>query len=424
MLIPSNLLKDKKILLGVSGSIALYKSLELVRLFVKAGAEVRVVMSESAKKFVTPLSFETLTSNRVLDDTNESWADDFNHIKIAEWADLFVIAPATANTIAKLANAIADNILLQVALAYPKVKILAPAANTNMIQNPITKANMKMLSIANYEIVESQTKELACKVVGDGAMAEPIDIFWQSARVLLADAFYRDRRVIVTGGGTIEKIDDVRYLSNFSSAKMASALACALYCRGADVNLIATKFERNIASGIHTIDVEDSKEMMEYLVDSIRIAKKPKLSKANLMSDEQIHLIDKKPYLFMAAAVSDYLPAFTQKGKLKKEILGEQFALELKQNIDILDSVDKSGIISIGFKAEMDALNAKEHAVGMLKRKNLDAVCLNILQDSSSFGSDTNRVDFITQNETIATRCTDKLSVAFEILESAKRLDG
>ncbi|MCD6432994.1 MAG: bifunctional phosphopantothenoylcysteine decarboxylase/phosphopantothenate--cysteine ligase CoaBC, partial [Sulfurimonas sp.] len=264
MLIPSDLLKDKKILLGVTGSIAVYKSLELVRLFVKAGADVRVVMSEAAKKFVTPLTFETLTSNRVLDDSNESWVIDHNHIKTTEWADLFVIAPATANTIAKLANAIADNMLLQCALAYPLTKVIAPSANTNMIKNPITQANLKMLGIANYEIIDTQTKELACKTMGDGAMGEPMDIFYSCAKVLLKDEFWADRMVIVTGGGTIEKIDDVRYLSNFSSGKMASSLATALYCKGADVNLIATRFDGELPKDMHTIDVKETSEMLEY----------------------------------------------------------------------------------------------------------------------------------------------------------------
>ncbi|MCK4737211.1 MAG: bifunctional phosphopantothenoylcysteine decarboxylase/phosphopantothenate--cysteine ligase CoaBC, partial [Sulfurimonas sp.] len=317
MLIPSDLLKDKKILLGVTGSIAIYKSLDLIRLFVKAGAEVKVVMSESAKKFVTPLTFEAISSNQVLDDTNESWANDHNHIKTGEWADLFVIAPATANTIAKLANAIADNMLLQTALAYPHAKILAPSANTNMLENPITKANLKMLSIANYQIIDTQTKELACKTTGDGAMAEPLEVFWHCAKALLKDDFWENRRVIVTGGGTIEKIDDVRYLSNYSSGKMASSLATALYCKGADVNLISTKFDEDLPQDLYTIDVKSSDEMLEYLTDSIRVAKKGKLSKATLMRDEQIHLIQKKPYLFMAAAISDYIPAFAQEGKLK-----------------------------------------------------------------------------------------------------------
>jgi phosphopantothenoylcysteine decarboxylase / phosphopantothenate---cysteine ligase len=422
MLIPSDLLKDKKILLGVTGSIAVYKSLELTRLFVKAGADVKVVMSESAKKFVTPLSFETLTSNQVLDDTNESWVTNHNHIKTTEWADLFIIAPATANTIAKLANAIADNMLLQCALAFPREKILAPSANTNMLENPITQANIKMLSIANYEMVDTQTKELACKTTGNGAMAEPIDIFWQSARALLKDEFWSDRRVIVTGGGTIEKIDDVRYLSNFSSGKMASSIATALYCKGADVNLIATRFEDNIPLDMHTIDVETSDEMLEYLTDSIRIAKKGKLSKASLMRDEQIHLIQKQPYLFMAAAVSDYIPEYAQDGKLKKEMLGDSFELSLKQNVDILDSIDKNGITTIGFKAEMAEEVAMKNASKMIDSKEVDAVCLNILKDSSSFGSDTNKIEFITPDKIESLPTADKLSLAFDILNHAKSL--
>lgn len=422
MLIPPLLLKDKKILLGVTGSIAVYKSLELVRLFVKAGADVKVVMSEASKKFVTPLSFETLTSSRVLDDVSESWVDDHNHIKTTQWADLFVIAPATANTIAKLANGIADNMLLQCALAFAKQKVLAPSANTNMLENPFTKANLKMLAIANYSIVDTQTKELACKSVGDGAMAEVIDIFWHSAKILLQDDFWCDRRVIVTGGGTIEKIDDVRFISNFSSGKMASALATALYCRGADVNLISTKFESNIPKNMHTIDVESSSEMMEYLVDSIRIAKKGKLSKPTLMSGDAISLIQKKPYLFMAAAVSDYVCKHIQDGKLKKAALGSEFALELEENIDILKSIDKRDITTIGFKAELDPQSAIKNASSMIDAKGVDAVCLNILKDSSSFGSDTNKIDFITPKLKESLAPSDKLSLAFEILDHAKRL--
>lgn len=422
MIIPTDLLKNKKILLGVTGSIAVYKSLELVRLFVKAGAEVKIVMSEAAKKFITPLTFETLSTNLVLDDINESWVNNHNHIKTTEWADVFVIAPATANTIAKLANAIADTMLLQCALAFPGVKILAPSANTNMLQHPITQANLKMLAIANYTILDTQTKELACKTTGDGAMAEPLHIFWATARELLKEEFWADRRVIVTGGGTIEKIDDVRYLSNFSSGKMASALATALYCKGADVNLIATRYDTELPTDMHKIEVEDSAEMHEYLVDSIRIAKKGKLSKATLIRDENIHLIQKKPYLFMAAAVSDYIPAFAQDGKLKKEVLGEKFELSLKQNVDLLKAIDKEGINVVGFKAEMDASHAKTNATNMLANKNLDAVCLNILKDSSSFGSDINSVEFLTPKSSISIPSDSKLNVAFAIINNAKNI--
>ncbi|WP_304543523.1 bifunctional phosphopantothenoylcysteine decarboxylase/phosphopantothenate--cysteine ligase CoaBC [Sulfurimonas microaerophilic] len=423
MEISQNLLKNKKIILAVTGSIAVYKSLELARLFVKSGAEVRVVMSEAAKKFVTPLTFETLTSNKVLDDTNEDWTNDHNHIKLAQWADIMVIAPATANTIAKLANAIADNILLQVALAYPDVKILAPSANTNMLQHPISQANLKMLAIANFTMVDTQTKELACKTTGDGAMAEPLDIFYATARELLKDDFWSDRMVMVTGGGTIEKIDDVRYLSNFSSGKMASAVATALYLKGADVNLIATKLSADLPKNMHKIHVEDSAEMMEYLVDSIRIAKKGKISKATLMRDEHIHRIEKTPYLFMAAAVSDYIPAFTQSGKLKKDILGDEWELSLKKNVDILGSINKEGIKVVGFKAEMDPQTAKANATNMLNNKGIDAVCLNILKNSSSFGTDTNEIEFITKEDATLLPRAAKLDLSFDILENAKELE-
>ncbi len=405
MIISVDLLKDKNILLGVSGSIAVYKSLELTRLLVKAGANVKVVMSEASKKFVTALSFETLTSNKVLDDLNESWIDNHNHIQTSQWADIFIIAPATANTIAKLASGLADNILLQCALAYPKIKLLAPSANTNMLHNPITQKNLKTLANVNYKLIETQTKELACKIIGDGAMAEVIDIFWVTARELLKNKFWTNRDVILTGGGTIEKIDEVRYISNFSSGKMASSLATALYCMGANVKLIATKIEDNLAKNIHTIDVEDSQEMMKNLVYSISIAKQ-----------------EKKPYLFMLAAVSDYVPKSVQKGKLKKEQLGDTFELSLKKNIDILDSIDKKNIISIGFKAEMDAINAKTNAQKMLKSKKIDAVCLNILKDSSSFGSEKNQIEFISKTKEVLFLETTKLDIAFKILAQSESL--
>ncbi|MDD5159452.1 MAG: bifunctional phosphopantothenoylcysteine decarboxylase/phosphopantothenate--cysteine ligase CoaBC [Sulfuricurvum sp.] len=422
MIIPSNLLAGKKILLGVTGSIAAYKSLELLRFYIKAGAEVRVVMSPAAKKFIAPLSFEALSRNRVLDDTNESWADDFNHIKISQWADVMVIAPATANTIAKLANGIADTILTQCALAFSGIKLIAPSANTNMIQNPMIQASQKMLAIANYEIIAPQTKELACQVVGEGAMAEPQEIFWQSAKILLKNDFWSDRRVIVTGGGTIEKLDDVRTISNRSSGKMASALATALFLRGADVNLIATRFENDLPQGIHTIDVESSQEMNEYLTDSIRIAKKGKLSKPSLIHDEPIALIRKEPFLFMAAAVSDYLPLHPQNGKLKKEMLGEDWNIPMKQNIDLLSACNKEGIKTVAFKAETDPSVASANARTLLERKGVDAVCLNVIDESNPFGGDSNAIDFITRNETVNLPKNDKLTVSLRILEQAESL--
>lgn len=308
------LLKDRNILVGVTGSIAIYKSLELIRLYKKAGANVRVIMTSGAKKFIQPLTFETISGNKVLDDTNEDWSTDTvnNHIAIGKWCDLFVLAPTTANTINKLSNGIADNILTQSALAYPGVKLLAPAANTNMMQNPLTKASIKMLKLCNFKIIDTTIKELACKDIGDGAMAEVTDIFDLSARELLKDNFWSDRKVVLNGGGTIEKIDDVRYLSNFSSGKMALNLAKALTYKGADVCLI-TSSELEIPKSIYTIKVQSSAEMLSFCNDAIRVAKKGKMSDATLMDDSQMQLIQKKPFFFAVAAVSDYTPKFPQR---------------------------------------------------------------------------------------------------------------
>lgn len=409
MTISPDLLKDKKILLGVTGSIAVYKSLELVRLFVKAGAQVRVIMSESAKKFVTPLSFETLTSNAVLDDTNESWMSEHNHIKSGEWADIFVVAPATANTMAKLAHGVADTMLTQSLLAYTGGKILAPSANTNMLYNPITQKNIVTLIESGYTILGTQVKELACKTRGDGAMAEPLEIFYATARALLKESFWSDRGVIISGGGTIEKIDDVRYLSNFSSGKMASALATALYLRGANVTLVASRHESDIPNAIQIEKVQSSQEMQKSLQQALYSAK------------EQTK---KTPYLFMAAAVSDYTPADLHSGKLKKEQLGENFTLQMNKNRDILASLDKKECIAIGFKAEMDALNAMQNATNMLHKKGLDGVCLNILENDKSFGTDTNAIEFIAHDGVKTIPSASKLSVAFSIAAHAQKIEN
>lgn len=415
------LLKNKNILIGITSSIAIYKSLELIRLYVKAGATVKVIMTEASKKFITPLTFEAISQNRVLCDESESWdkSSVYNHIDIGKWADVFVIAPATANTINKLSNGIADNLLTQTALAYPRIKLIAPAANTNMIKNPITQASLKMLKLCNFEIISTVTKELACKDVGDGAMAEVEDIFNATCKQLLKDEYWVNRKVVLSGGGTVEKIDDVRYISNFSSGKMAASLAKALYFKGADVCLVSSRGYENLPKEIHIIEVQSSSEMYEYLNDAIRIAKKGKMSQTTLMDDSKQELIQKKPYLFMVAAVSDYIPTFPQNGKLKKDMIGKTWNLELKQNIDILKSLDKDGIYSIGFKAEMDKEKAKENATSMINKKNLDGVCLNIIDEDNSFGSGTNKIELITKNSSDKFS-GDKFDISFEIIENLK----
>lgn len=415
-----NLLENKNILVAVTGSIAVYKTLELIRLYKKAGANVKVIMTSSAKKFISPLTFETISQNTILDDTNEDWSTDTinNHIAIGKWANLFVLAPVTANTINKLSNGIADNILLQVALAYPGIKLLCPAANTNMMHNPLTKASLKMLKLCNFRIIETTTKELACKDIGDGAMADVENIFHTSCQELLQDKYWKDRKVVLNGGGTIEKIDDIRYLSNFSSGKMANSLATALYYKGADVCLVTTKHTDNIPSEIHTIKVQSATEMLDFVNDAISIAKKGKLSSATLMDNSNIELIRKTPFFFGVAAVSDYTPKFPQNGKIKKDDIGDNWELSLKKNTDILSSIKKDEIITIGFKAEMDKSKAKENAQNMLISKNIDAVCLNILDDKNNFGSDKNSIELFTQNSTKTNSWNnlDKLTLSLNIL--------
>lgn len=399
------LLKDKNILLGVSSSIAIYKSLELIRLYVKAGANVKVIMTEASQKFITPLTFEAISQNKVLCEESESWdkSSSYNHIDIGKWADVFVIAPCTANTINKLALGITDNLLTQTVLAFTKTIILAPAANTNMIQNPITKENLNKLLNYDFKIVSSQVKELACKDVGDGAMADFEDIFYDTARELLKEDYWLNRDVILSGGGTVEKIDDVRYISNFSSGKMASSLSLALYLKGANVTLVSTRGYENLTKNIKIKAVTSSENMYEELSSAI------KKTKGNT----------KKAYLFMVAAVSDYIPILEKNGKLKKDDIGSSWNLELEQNIDILNSLDKSEIVSIGFKAEMDKENALKNAKNMLEKKSLDAVCLNILEDNNSFGTQTNEIELILKNNSY-NFSGDKLAISIDIIETLK----
>ncbi|HLD23447.1 MAG TPA: bifunctional phosphopantothenoylcysteine decarboxylase/phosphopantothenate--cysteine ligase CoaBC, partial [Sulfuricurvum sp.] len=350
--------------------------------------------------------------------------DDFNHIKISQWADILVIAPVTANTIAKLANGIADTILTQCALAFPGIKLIAPSANTNMIQNPMIQASKKMLAIANYEIIETQTKELACQVVGEGAMAEPLEIFFETARVLLKDPFWEDRRVVITGGGTREKIDEVRYISNFSSGKMAKAIALSLYLKGADVCYITTMGNEGLPKNIYTIDVDDAQEMLDYTQDAIRIAKKGKMSKPSLTTTEAIQLIQKRPFLFMVAAVADFTPKFPQQGKLKKSTLGENWQIELTQTSDILSTLakDREGVTTIAFKAEMDSEEGLNNAKELLTKKEVDAVCYNLLEDAKSFGGEENHITFISKDNMVDLGRHSKFDLAEKILQQAASL--
>lgn len=421
----TNLLKNRRIGLAVTASVSIYKALELVRLYTKAGADVRVVMSEEAKKFISPIMFESLSGHVVLHSQTESWASEVdggvsNHIGLAKWAEVFVVAPASANTIAKLANAIADNLMLQTLLACAAPKVLAPAANTNMIEHPITKANIKMLTLCGYEVVDSVSKLLACGDEGKGGLADVEDIFLATARALMREEFWEYRNAVVTGGGTMERIDDVRYIGNFSSGKMADALAVALYVRGADVRLVSSKSSLNSAV-IKKIGFESGEELKSRLESLMKGAKLPKSTAPSLLTSEPVRPVSKEPYLFMAAAVGDYAPSEKVEGKMKKEGK-DAFSLELTKTVDIVGSLKKEGQKTVAFKAEMDGDNALSNAKKALADKGADAVCLNVLGGEINFGSDENEVVFVDKEGENRLKRADKLSVALEILESAKRL--
>lgn len=415
-------LENKTVLLGVTGSISAYKACDLARLFVKAGARVHVVMTPSAERFVSALTFEALTRNPVLTESSESWSSELNHIEIGKKCDAFVIAPATANTLNKLSKGIADNILSQAALAYAGPMLVAPAANTQMLKNHYTVGSLKMLGVNDYTIIEPQEKLLACGDVGSGALAEPSEIFFETARILLKEDFWEDRRVVVTGGGTREKIDEVRYLSNFSSGKMAKSLCLSLYLKGADVCYLTTMGNEGLPQSIYTIDVEDTQELLDYTQDAIRVAKKGKMSKASMNSADPRQLIQKEPYLFMVAAVSDFAPKYPQEGKLKKSMIGEAWNLELKQTPDILSSLDRMDIKTVAFKAEMDGENGLANAQALLEKKRVDAVCYNLLNNSESFGTSDNEITFITKENQTPLGKADKLTLSDKILTEAKAL--
>jgi len=378
------------ILIGVTGSIAIYKTLELIRLFIKRRDNVKVVMTPSAKKFITPLTFETLTRNKVLTDENEDWSSDVNHIDYAKWADIFIIAPATANTLNKAYRGIADNLLLQVYLAFRGPVLFAPAANTNMYLHPTTQEAIK-----NLNCIEANTGLLACGDEGIGKMAEPEEIFIRALREVNKDKFWENKKVAVTAGGSIERIDDVRFISNFSSGKMGEALAKAFYIKGAQVTLISSK-DHNLIKEIKQIKVESAKDYLKAI------------------------LKEKPDYLVMAAAIVDYVPEY-KKGKLKKENIGDEFCLKLTKNIDILESLKDEKLKKIGFKAEFDEKNALKYAKNSLIKKNLDAVCLNLLS-KNNFGSDKNEIIFITKDKEIKLNEAKKEEIAFKIVENIKNL--
>ena len=400
-------LKDAKITLCVSSSISFYKAFEILSLLKTANAKVRVAMSEQTLKFCSPLAFEALSGECVLVGDNKPLA----HIEYAK-CDLMIIAPATANTINKIALGIADNAMLSCILACRAPKLIAPAANTAMLENPATQNSLKVLKERGFVVVSSCEKTLACGDVGKGALASPKDIVLSAARMLGANsrissinsripsANSRISKVIITAGACYEMIDDVRAITNLSSGKMGLALAFAYYLRGFDVTLISSA--QNLPKSMKNLEFLSFKNSAELL----EILKNKKLAKDDL--------------LVMAAAISDYIPVKKAKGKIKKS--GANLNLELKENIDILSSLKELKCKKIGFKMEMDEQSALSSAKNMLENKALDAVCLNVLKAQNYFGSEQNEVLFITKNSQKMLKMASKHEIAAQIARLSENL--
>jgi len=361
------MLTNKTVLLGVTGSIAAYKAVELASKLTQAGARVDVVMTKAATEFITPLTFSSITHRPVATDMFAIPTEyDIEHIALAERADVVVIAPATADIMAKLAAGIADDMLCCAVLATKAPIILAPAMNVNMYENPITQDNLAKLRSRGFNIVEPAYGALACGEVGRGRLADIEHILTTVGQVLGSKDDLTGKYVIVTAGGTQEPIDPVRHLSNRSSGKMGYALAEAARDRGAKVTLVSAPTALPTPIGVEVIQVQTALQMQEAVL------------KATPKADA----------LIMAAAVADYRPATTAESKLKKGA-ASRLTLELIRNPDILSKV-KGDLIKVGFAAESE--NLIQNATAKLKEKRLNLIVAN---DISSIGADTNKVVLI-----------------------------
>jgi len=367
-------LKRKRILLGVTGSIAAYKAVEIVSLLKKRGAEVFVIMTKSATKFIQPLTFSTLSQNPVIDNLF-STSDKMvvKHISLAEWADLILIAPATANIIGKIANGIADDMLTTTVMAFKAKVIFAPAMNKNMLSNPLYQQNVEKLSALGYEFIDSEYGRLACGETGGGRLTNTEDIVDTIEYALTFKNDYQGKLVLVTASCTREPIDKVRFISNYSSGKMGFALAKIAWARGARVILITGPTFLTAPKGITTISIKSAEEMKKEVFKHF--------SKADI--------------IISAAAVADFRPREVFDGKIKKE-KGEEPFIELERTPDILYELGKKkgDKILVGFAAETENLTA--NAFKKFKEKRLDLIVVNdISAKEAGFGSDKNKAKLI-----------------------------
>lgn len=371
-----SVLKGKKILLGVSGGIAAYKTASLVRLFIKSGAEVQVVMTPSAKDFVTPLTLGTLSKREVFsafyepDDENAKWN---NHVELALWADLMVIAPATANTISKMANGGCDNLLMAVYLSAKCKVYFAPAMDLDMYKHESTHINFDKLKSFGNVMIPAETGELASGLSGEGRMAEPENILQFIENDILKSLPLKGKKALVTAGPTYEPIDPVRFIGNHSSGKMGFDIAKTLADKGAEVTLI---------SGPTHLSVQHS------LINLVRVVSAQEMYEACHKEFSQVDI------MVASAAVADYRPKHVASQKIKKA--DDILVLELEKNKDILASLGniKKNQFLVGFALETQ--NEIEHAKQKIQKKNLDLIVLNSLNDKGAgFGGTTNKVTFI-----------------------------
>lgn len=390
-------LEGKKILIGVTGSIAAYKIAQLTRLLVKEKAEVRIVMTASAQTFITPLTLATLSKNPVLSqfeaDRTGVWN---NHVELGLWADLMLIAPASANTLAKMANGLCDNLLLATYLSARCPVMFAPAMDLDMFLHPATQRNLQILQSFGNHIIEPETGELASGLFGKGRMAEPEQIVEVLGNFFRKKAILEGKKVLLTAGATREALDPVRFISNHSSGKMGYALAEALAEAGAKVCLVSGVVNLKAQhSNIELVKVISAQEMYESVIQNI----------------------DNQDIIIHAAAVADYTPSHVSETKIKKN--EATFVLELVKTQDIAAEVGKrlkKNQLHVGFALETH--NEIQNAQGKLERKRFDLIVLNSLQDAGAgFGHDTNKITLIDKNGIFPFELKSKTELARELVD-------
>ncbi|MBE5976091.1 MAG: bifunctional phosphopantothenoylcysteine decarboxylase/phosphopantothenate--cysteine ligase CoaBC [Paenibacillaceae bacterium] len=389
------MLKGKNIILGVTGSIAAYKTAGLASMLVKQGCNVHVIMTENATNFINPITFESLTGNKCLVDTfDRNFQYQVEHVSIAKLADVVMIAPASANVIAKLAHGMADDMLSTTVLACKCKKIIAPAMNTNMYENPIVQDNIRICQSYGMEVITPAVGYLACGDVGAGKMPEPETLFEYIEKEAAYEKDLEGKRILVTAGPTREALDPVRYLTNFSTGKMGYAIAKAAALRGASVTLVTGKTEIKKPSFVKIIEVESAADMFEAVIKEAK---------------EQDAVIK-------AAAVADYRPKEVNTEKTKKK--DGDLTISLERTEDILKWLGEhktKGQFLCGFSMETE--NMLENSREKLNRKKIDMIVANNLKvEGAGFGTDTNVVTIITKDREIALQKMTKEEVAHRLL--------